>query len=436
MIKACRMIRARIIWARIIWARMITARMITARMITARMITARMITGHGMINGTSSLLKRGPQGSSTAMNALKKLVAKLDRLQQNRPWLAFPVAVWKKFGDDQAGNLAALIAYYGFASLFPLLLVFVTVLNIVLANNEKLRNDVLNSAFSHFPVIGDQLQTNATNHQLHGSAPALIIGIILTFLGARGVAAAAQNALNTVWGVPMSRRAGFPWSLLKQLGMILAVGIGLLVTTLLSGLAGASASVLGGTAAQIGTVAVSLVLNMGVFWLGFRLAVEREIKARQMLPSAVLSAIVWQILQLLGTYLVTHTISQSSATYGVFAVVLGLLAWLYLQAQLTLYAVEANVVSALRLWPRSLAPPPLTAEDRRAYGMYAQIQARRPEQEVESYITEEPDGAPKDGGPEDSTPEESAPKDSTAKDSLPEGSTANGGTSTGRAPAP
>ena len=389
-----------------------------------------------MINGTSSLLKRGPQGSSTAMNALKKLIAKLDRLQQNRPWLAFPVAVWKKFGDDQAGNLAALIAYYGFASLFPLLLVFVTVLNIVLAHDPALREQVLNSAFSHFPVIGTQLQANASKHTLHGSAPALIIGLILTFLGARGVAAAAQNALNTVWGVPLSRRAGFPWSLLKQLGLILAVGIGLLATTLLSGLAGASASVLGGVAAQIGTVVVSLLLNVGVFWLGFRLAVEREIKARQMLPGAVLSAIVWQILQLLGTYLVSHQVSKSSSVYGVFAVVIGLLAWLFLQAQFTLYAVEANVVGVMRLWPRSVAPPPLTAEDRRAYAMYAQIQERRPEQDVVSRITEEPDDSPQDGTPTDSAPKDStskdaAPPDGTAKDSAPDGST-----STGRAPAP
>jgi YihY family inner membrane protein len=320
------------------------------------------------------------------MDALKKLIAALDRLQQSQPWLAFPVAVWKKFGDDQAGNLAALIAYYGFASLFPLLLVFVTVLDIVLAQNPELKTKVLDSAFAHFPVIGDQLKATAQGHALSGTGVALAIGLVLTFLGARGVAAAAQNALNTVWGVPFSRRAGFPWSLLKQLGMILAVGIGLLATTLLSGLAGTSASVLGGTAAQVGTVAVSLVLNVGVFWLGFRLAVEREIKARQMLPGAVLSAVVWQILQLLGTYLVSHQISKSSSVYGVFGVVLGLLAWLYLQAQFTLYAVEANVVSVRRLWPRSFAPPPFTPEDVRAFAMYARIQARRPEQEIETTV--------------------------------------------------
>jgi len=324
------------------------------------------------------------------MNAVKRLIAALDRLQQSQPWLAFPIAVWKKFGEDQAGNLAALIAYYGFAALFPLLLVLVTVLDIVLAHDPTLKTKVLDSAFVHFPVIGDQLKSTAQGNTLTGTGIALAIGIILTFLGARGVAAAAQNALNTVWGVPLSRRAGFPWSLLKQLGMILAVGIGLLVTTLLSGLAGASASALGGAASQIGAVAVSLVLNVGVFWLGFRLAVEREIKARQMLPGAVLSAIVWQILQLLGTYLVSHTVSKSSSTYGVFAVVLGLLAWLYLQAQFTLYAVEANVVGVRRLWPRSLAPPPFTPEDVRAFGMYARIQARRPEQVIETRI----EGAP------------------------------------------
>jgi len=362
------------------------------------------------------------------MNAVKRLIAALDRLQQSQPWLAFPIAVWKKFGEDQAGNLAALIAYYGFASLFPLLLVFVTVLDIVLAQYPTLKAKVLDSAFVHFPVIGDQLKSTAQGHMLPGTGIALAIGIILTFLGARGVASAAQNALNTVWGVPLSRRAGFPWSLLKQLGMILAVGIGLLATTLLSGLAGASASVLvsglagpsasvlGGVAVQIGTVAVSLVLNVGVFWLGFRLAVEREIKARQMLPGAVLSAIVWQILQLLGTYLVSHQVAKSSSVYGVFAVVLGLLAWLYLQAQFTLYAVEANVVGVRRLWPRSLAPPPFTPEDVRAFGMYARIQARRPEQVIETRIegapvrpagTSEP--APPTGAPPTGAPPTGAP---------------------------
>ena len=322
------------------------------------------------------------------MNAVQKRIAQADRVQQSRPWLAFPVAVYKKFGDDQAGNLAALIAYYGFAALFPLLLVLVTVLDIVLAHNEHLRKQVLSTAFRQIPVIGPQLENNV--HSMTQTGPALAIGLILTFLGARGVAGAAQNAMNTVWGVPLVRRPGFPWSLLRDIGLILVVGIGVIATTLLSGLVG-SASVLTGTGAQAGKVAAALILNAGVFWLAFRLATAREIGMRQMLPSAVLTAIVWTILQLLGTYLIGRT-QHSSAVYGVFAVVLGLLAWLYLAAQLTLYAVELNVVAVRRLWPRSLAPPPLTDKDREAYALYAKMEKRRPEQHIDSHITETPQG--------------------------------------------
>ena len=315
------------------------------------------------------------------MNAVQRLVNWVDRVQQGRTWLAFPVAVWKKFGDDQAGNLAALIAYYGFAALFPLLLVLVTVLDIVLRSNPALKEKVLDSAFGQFPVIGPQLQNSV--HGLNETGPALVIGIVLTFLGARGVASAAQNALNTVWGVPMFRRPGFPWSMLRDIVLILAVGIGLLATTLLSGVAASAAKSLG-VGGQAAAIAVSLVLNIGVFWYGFRLATAKEVGTREMLPGAVLAGIVWQILQLLGTFLVAHTLARASSLYGVFGIVLGLLAWLYLQAQFTLYAVEANVVAARRLWPRSLAPPPLTTEDQRALDMYAKSQERRPEQDIQS----------------------------------------------------
>ena len=186
----------------------------------------------------------------------------------------------------------------------------------------------------------------------------------------------------------MFRRPGFPWSTLRDIGLILAGGIGLLATTILSELAG-NVPFLTGAAAQVGTVVVSLVLNVGVSWLAFRLATAKEVGTRTMLPSAAAAAIVWQVLQLLGTFLVDR-LAGSSSVYGAFGIVLGLLAWLYLGAQLTLYAVEANVVAVKRLWPRSLAAPPLTNEDRRAYRMYARIQERRPEQEIESHIQDSP----------------------------------------------
>jgi YihY family inner membrane protein len=290
------------------------------------------------------------------MNALKKLIAKLDRLQQSQPWLAFPVAVWKKFSDDQAGDLAALVAYYSFASLFPLLLVFVTVLDIVLGSHPALRDQVLSSTFAQFPVVGPQMKSNV--HSLNQTGTALAVGLLLTFLGARGVAGAVQNALNSVWDVPRERRPGFPWSLLRGITLIIVVGLGVIATSLLSGLAAGAGHSLTGAGGGVPAIAVSLLLNIGLFWLGFRLATASEVSTGDLFPGALLAAIAWQVLQLIGGYIIGHQITRSSSLYGAFAVVLGLLAWLYLQAQITLYAVEANVVRARRLWPRSLTVSP------------------------------------------------------------------------------
>jgi YihY family inner membrane protein len=325
------------------------------------------------------------------MNRAEKLAHSLDRLQQRKPWLAFPVAVWKKFGDDQAGNLAALIAYYAFASLFPLLLVFVTVLDIVLRDFPSLRGDLISSVIGQFPVAYKKL-LEPQAHALRETGPALVVGIIFTFLGARGGANAAQNALNQVWGVPFARRPGFPWSQLRSLGLVVAVGLGVVLTSLLSTLAADRASALLGPGARDGAIALSLALNIGVFWLGFRLATARTVSGRELLFAAVLSAITWQVLQLAGGYIIKRQLHHASLVYGGFALLFGLMAWLYLQAQFTLFALEAAVVRARKLWPRSLAPPPLTQPDLRAYTMYAMAAQRRLDQEIKVSTRSRPPG--------------------------------------------
>ena len=314
------------------------------------------------------------------MNRAGQAVRTLDRVQQRHGWLAFLVAVWKKFSDDQAGNLAALVAYYGFASLFPLLLVFVTVLDIVLRGDPALRDRVLSTTLAQFPGFHAQL---SHVHSLPATGPALVIGLILTFLGARGVAGAVQNALNTVWAIPYYRRPGFPWSLLRGIAMIIVVGLGLIVTSFLAGVAAGVGHVITGTSGPVGTIAVSLLVNIGLFWLAFRLAAAREVTWREHFPGALMSAIVWQILQLVGGYIVGHQLAHNESLYGIFGIVLGLLAWLYLQAQATLYAVEAAIVRARKLWPRSLAPPPLTPQDRQAYALYAAAGERRADEHIE-----------------------------------------------------
>jgi membrane protein len=327
-------------------------------------------TAAGASPATDSAQKRGRAA---------RLAQKADQWQQRHRVTAIAVATWKKFGDDQAGNLAALIAYYAFISFFPLLLVLVTVLDLVVRNNAKLREQLLNSALHQYPVIGPQLESHV--HGLTSTGVALGVAILVILYGARGVANAIQNAMNTAWNVPRYRRPGFPWSLLRSFGLIAVLGPGLIVTITLSSVAGGTGH-LSGWLAPAAAAAVSLVLNVGLFWLAFRIATAKEVPFRDLRLSAILAAIVWQLLQLLGGYFIGHQLKSNSA-FGAFAVVLGLIAWFYLQAELTLYLTELNIVRSRRLWPRSLTPPPLTDADMQAYELYAQATKRRPDVEIE-----------------------------------------------------
>jgi YihY family inner membrane protein len=314
------------------------------------------------------------------MSKVKQAVHAVDALQQRNAWLAVPVAVWKKFGDDQAGNLAALVAYYAFAALFPLLLVLVTVLDLVLKGDPALQHRLLNGALSQYPVIGQQLGHVG---RLPGSGLALVIGVLGTFIGARGVASAIQNALNAAWEIPYARRPGFPWSWLRSFGLMLVIGLGLVGTTFLSTSAsGGADQLIPGFGGKVAALVVSLAANVGMFWLAFRLGTPREIGWRQLRLGAFIAGVIWQVLQYVGGYFVSHQLAHASPVYGTFAVVIGLLAWLYLQAELTLYAVEINVVVALRLWPRSIAPPPYTEQDRRAFQLYTQVEDRTKHKDI------------------------------------------------------
>jgi YihY family inner membrane protein len=294
-------------------------------------------------------------------------------LQRRVPWLAFPVAVRKKFSDDKASDLAALIAYYGFVSIFPLLLVLFTVLDLVLHNNPELRKHLISSALNTYPIIGTQLKNSV--HPLSGTGLALVIGLVGALIGARGVARAVRRAFDWAWAVPEDRRPAFPWSVLRGAGFVVVVGIGQIVTGYLSSIASGVGHVVTGFAATAGTIAVAFVLNVGFFWLAFRLATAKEVSWRQLRLGAVISAVSWQVLQLIGGYVVGHMLRHGSALYGTFGVVLGLLAWLYLQAQITLYAVETCTVLSWRLWPRGLAAPP-TEQDVFARQRYQQRDAQ------------------------------------------------------------
>jgi membrane protein len=310
---------------------------------------------------------------------VRRLLEAVDHYQQRHAWLGFPVAVVKKFGDDQAGKLAALIAYYGFFSLFPLMLLLVTVLGFLLGRNSGFANDVLHSTLARFPIIGDQIRENV--HSLRGSGTALAIGVVGSLWGGMGVVQAAQNAMDEVWDIPRKQRPNFVKSRLRALMLLLVLGAGVILTTVLAGVA----TVGTGQALWVKVlgIALSTAVNLALFLAAFKLLTVKDVGLRDLLPGAAVAAVAFVALQALGGYYLGHTLKGASQTYGFFGIVIGLLSWIYLQAQVTLLAAEINAVRVRHLWPRSLLGEELTGADEGALRSLAKVEERRQDEDVD-----------------------------------------------------
>jgi YihY family inner membrane protein len=307
---------------------------------------------------------------------------RLDRYQRQHRWVALPLSVIYKFADDQGAYLAALITHYGFLSLFPLLLILSTTLGFLLPDNPDLQQQLIDSALVQFPIIGDQLTSSA--QPLRGSGSGLAIGIAVALYGALGVAIALQNAFNQVWGVSVHKRPDPLRSRLRSLRLLVLFGGGVVVTSALSAVAGGASAISArlGIGVQVLATAVLVVANAGLFVLAFRTLTARELSVRDVLPGALMAAVVCQVLQWVGAWYVSYELRGSSQVYGLFGIVLGLLAWIYLQALVVVLAAELNAVLAQRLWPRALLTPfvedvDLTSADRRSYRSYATTQRYR-----------------------------------------------------------
>ncbi|SOC46710.1 inner membrane protein YhjD [Blastococcus aggregatus] len=293
---------------------------------------------------------------------------RLDRLQRRHRAAGFPIAVVYKYVDDSGPFLAALITYYAFVSLFPLLLLSSTILGTVLAGNPELQERLLDSALSQLPVVGDQL---GEPQGLSGGTLGVVIGILGALYGGLGVAQAVQHAMNTAWNVPRNNRPNPILARGRSLVLLATAGLTVVGTTALSTLGTGSAGSLDMAVRALVLIA-SVLINAVVFTFAFRLATTRKLSLRDVLPGALLAAVFWQLLQTFGVTYVDRVMDSASAVNGVFALVLGLLAFLYLAAVAGVLCVEINVVRVDHLYPRALLTPftdavQLTPGDRRSY---------------------------------------------------------------------
>lgn len=277
----------------------------------------------------------------------QRLLNLLDRAQQRWRPSAFAVAVLKKYSDDRGGYLAAVVAYYAFFSVFPALLLLVAGTGFLLDRRPDLRQDIVETALGQFPVIGDSI----TNQSLEGSGLALIVGAVVTLWAGLGAIVAAQHGLNEVWDVPRQDRLNLFAARLRGLLMLVVFGLGLTSATILANLlTHLSISPL----AQFGIAAANLLIDIGVVWLAFQLLTQKLLRWLALLPGAILAGIGYFVLQSTGSLLIDRYVTNASDIYGTFAIVIGLLAWFHLLAQITLIAAEVNVVRIQQLYPRPL----------------------------------------------------------------------------------
>jgi YihY family inner membrane protein len=314
-------------------------------------------------------------------------VRRFDAYQQHHRWSALPIAVIKKFGDDQGGNLAALVAYFAFFSLFPLLLVFTTILGFVLRNNPGAQQSVENSVLHQLPIIGNQIQL----HSLKGSVVALIIGLVTSLLAGLGVTGAARNAMDRVWAVPYKERPNFLQARLRGLGLLAFLGLLFIISTGASGIVSGG---FGGIGDLIVGYVIALVVNFALFFAAFRLMTVSVIPSRDLRVGVIVAGVLWTILQALGGYFIGHVLNKQSDAGKTFGLVIALLVWLHLGAQVMLYSAEINVVVTRRLWPRSLFGPPEAPADKRTLRALAKVEERSDQQHIDvEFETAPPAGA-------------------------------------------
>jgi YihY family inner membrane protein len=327
------------------------------------------------------------------MNVIEGVIRRVDAVQQRHTASSFVFGIVKKYGDDNGGLLVANLAHSALITLFPLFLVLVTILGLVASGDPALRQHALDAVAKQLPVIGHELDQNVQGLR-RSSEIGLVIGLIGLAWGTTGLADAAQFTMAQVWNLPGPDRPGYVPRLLRSVLFLCVLALGISATTLLTGLSTYGRNVI---AVAMLLEALAAAANIVMYLLAFRVLTPRAVPTRKLVTGAVAGGLAWTVLQALGGYFARRFVDGNSV-YGVFATVLGLLAWISLSLQITVYAAELNVVLTRRLWPRSIIQPPLTLADRAVLAAQAQQNQRRTDEHVNVSFDDWPSDSVVPGG--------------------------------------
>ena len=305
------------------------------------------------------------------MTWYRAFLERVDGWQQRWRGPAFLVAVLLRYREDRGTQYGALLSYYGFVSIFPLLLVMVTMLGIVLEGDPGLRDQILDTVYAKIPVVGTQLSRNPLS--LDSSGLLLLVGLLVALKAGLAVVKHAQDALNLQWSVPRFERPGWVTVHLRAIGVLVLLGVGILATTVVTNLA-VFLPDLPGSGRLLGA-AFAMVLNVVLLTASYRVLVESKRGWRAYAAGGLAGGLGLWVLSLIGATYVDHVIVDATDVYGTFAIMFGLLVWIGLVARIALVANEINVVGSKHLWPRSLTGNRMTEADHRALEEVTQREA-------------------------------------------------------------
>ncbi len=299
---------------------------------------------------------------------IDEVADRIDQVQRRHRLLAFPHAVFKRYGEDNGGWVGALISYYGFFSLFPLLVVFVTVATWVLGDRPDLLHQVLQAIWSKVPFAAAGLQQGVEQEiaKLEANGWVMIISLLVTAWGGIGVVRVLQDAVNNVWGVARFRRPGFIPKIARGLAILGLLAVGLVGTGVVAGL---TVTLQFPVAGLVLVAIVNVVVAAAITLAVYHLSIAEPVRNRDLVPGSIMVGVGAYALTLIAGVYVQHVIARLTGVYGPFAATIGLLAYVSLAVQLFVFATEVNVVRARRLWPRSLTGRALGEPDARAIGL-------------------------------------------------------------------
>jgi uncharacterized BrkB/YihY/UPF0761 family membrane protein len=281
--------------------------------------------------------------------------------------------VTKRYLEDHGGWLGSLISYYGFFSLYPLLVAFTTIATWLFGDRPQTLQRILSSVWSRLPFATADMaeQVSEQVEDLSGQGWIAVVSLLVSLWGAIGVVRVLQDAVNRMWGVPRYRRPNYLVKVARGTLMLSLLAVGVIGSAVVAGVTLAvDLPVVATIGAAAANVALSTLLTLSIY----RLVLGRSVPHRDHLPGAVIMGVgVWG-LTLIGGLYVQRVIARMTNVFGPFASTIGLLAYVSLLIQIFVFATEVNVVRAKQLWPRALTDE-LGEPDKRAIALSMQREA-------------------------------------------------------------